>query len=131
MRLEGGLGSRTSNGSGDAGANHVSPTAGYELETSIERTNSDQWRPTASSQPRSELEELRYRLAEQEEQLAWMHEQLTLASAKSPAPAEQQGGRELTAYQPKSTDVSLETGKRRVSHPALDAPDLTPDLYER
>ena len=80
MRLEGGLGSRTSNGSGDAGAHHESPTAGYELENSLERMNSDQRQPPASNQPRSKLEELRYRLAEQEEQLAWMQEQLEHAS---------------------------------------------------
>ena len=71
MRREADLGSRATTGSGDAGAHLLNPTAGGELENSPEHPNPDQQQPsTGSHEPRSELEELRYRLAEQEEQLA-------------------------------------------------------------
>ena len=107
MRLEAGLGSRATTGSGDAGAHPSSPAEGNELEGSPEHASPGRPQPPAGSQPRSELEELRYRLAEQEEQLAWMNEKLARVSPGPPAPAERQGGYELTVYQPKSTGISL------------------------
>ena len=118
MRLEAGLESRATTGSGDAGAHPSSPAEGNEHEGSPEHASPGRPQPPAESQPRSELEELRYRLAEQEEQLAWMNEKLSRVSPGPLAPAGQQGGYELTVYQPKSKGISLETGKQGFSHPA-------------
>ena len=117
MRLEAGLESRATTGSGDAGAHPSSPAEGNELEGSPEHASPGRPQPPAESQPRSELEELRYRLAEQEEQLAWMNEKLSRVAPGPLAPAGQQGGYELTVYQPKSKGISLETGKQEFPHP--------------
>ena len=75
IRLEAGLGSRATTGSGDAGAHLSNSTESNELESSPERASPGQQPPPIEGWPRDELEELRSCVAERDAQLVRNGEQ--------------------------------------------------------
>ena len=68
--------SRATGGAGDTGVDLLNPRVGNECRASPVRVSSARPQPLAATQHRSELEMLRCRLNEQEEQLAKMSEKI-------------------------------------------------------
>ena len=117
LNLKADAASQAMRGAGDAGVTLLSPAVGDECKASHVRASPARPQPLAATQHRSELETLRCRLNEQQEQLATMSEKIgrvTRAPPGSLTTAEQQGG-----FGPiKGDGTSPETGTLAFPHPA-------------
>ena len=120
LRLEAGATSHSPSGPGDAGAQRLISEESPKLVSPRGSAGASQRQPSVEDWHRDELDKLRAEVAERDEALAAMHD---LLNAMQPVPPESAGPREryelgVSAYQPGSEGVSLETGTPRVSTPA-------------
>ena len=120
MRLEARATSHNPSGPGGAGARRQTSEEGPKFVSPRGNAEVSQRLPSIEEQQRDELEKLRAVVAEQDAAMAAMHDLLDAMQAEPPAPAELKENRELnvSAYQPRSGGVSLETGTPRASTPA-------------